>query len=114
MSDNVLTTGWVAELETPINSPDSDYFDEYNLGINYEGTLVYLIVDTQPLYDMFGVHLYNQISDYPSLLTKKAIEAGHPIKTESIRQFIDIWYNGSYSNHDDLKLVKFKELSNGY
>lgn len=111
MSKNVLTYGWIGELSFPVsdfNFEDSEEkLNESGFGMNHEGTLIYSRSSELDIVEDFGLTLLEKDGGKHAFLKHTAI-AGYPVRGSTVRQFIDLWYNGTDSNHAIITLAQFK------
>ena len=113
MSSNCITFGWMGALKEPISEESRDFvserLDEKGLGLNYEGTLVYRVVEHDSLEEAFGIHVLDNAGR--NELFNDVWSMGFALDIESIRMFVDLWYNGVDSGHSDITLEQFREKS---
>ena len=111
MSDNRLTIGWMAELKNPISKDNwgeiHDEYDQAGIGLNYEGTLVYVTVISESMSDGFRLHFLD--AENADMLINAMNEKGIAIKMETAMPFVDLWYDSADSNHSDITLKQFKQ-----
>jgi hypothetical protein len=114
MSDNVMSTGFMAVLKTPFGE-ERDEKDEWlyeqgsDLRINYEGTMVYSDVRS----DGYGltIHTANPSTTNPSFIDE-CTKLGLEVDSSTIRGYSCYWYNGSDSDMGMLTVEKYmKKLS---
>lgn len=114
MSSNCITIGWMGELKEPVErgarDTISELLSEHGLGINYEGTLVYTTTDHELLHEAVTCHILDDLTGAPRFYDEVWKTGFAPIR-DSIRMFVDIWYDGTDSGHDELTLVEFREKS---
>jgi hypothetical protein len=117
MSDNVFTLGLMAELLEPVTDAASqealsERLDRQGLGLNYEGTLVYMTVNHGPMEENFHLHKIHGAgmdeTEGSFLLRTKIV--GITIRPATTIRFLDLWYNGTDSNHADITLEQFRKL----
>lgn len=115
MSENEIMIGQIAKLKRSISDDERDdasedlYCRGFSLSINYEGTLLIFKESGGQMRDHFDF----KIIEYDKKkFVKTAKKAGFPIVKNSIRPFVDLWYNGVDSNRDCLTLEKFNSLTN--
>lgn len=128
MSTTVRSYGVIAILAVSVSDEARDelgekfYSDKSDLGINYEGSLVYLDFNKNKRYsereEFYGLSLGRDrvegIADPAAILTKECNKYGLVFDTSSIDTYNCIWYNGSDNPVDNLTLDQFKARSLGY
>jgi hypothetical protein len=112
MSDNVMSSGFMAVLQTPFSEEDREEKDEWlyeqqsNLHINYEGTMVF----SDNRSDGYGLTIHTD--------SAKAIDTGFvqdcdklglEIDSSTIRGYSCYWYNGSDSDMGMLTLEQYRK-----
>jgi len=107
MSDNVLSYGFMAVLQTPIPKDLRDEVSEVllsksNLEVNYEGTIVYS--DDGGSSDITGVQFFDSgsFNMFVTELSRMKVKVQNSIKAYS-----SVWYNGSDSYMSSLKLENY-------
>lgn len=113
MSDNRFTTGWMAELVEPISKESRDFvsgqLDKIGVGLNYEGTLVYSIIEDEDLNLSFGVTFPSCYEAGGESLFNAVWNQGFGVVRGSVRFFVDIWYDGTDSTHSCITKEEFRK-----
>ncbi len=109
MSTNVLSYGYMAPLVTPIKDRaereelSERLYEESRIRLNYEGTLVYIDVGDRE--EFFG-GLFFTNPDHLTLFHQELAEVKLEI-THEVKPYFAVWYNGTDSYMDDMKLEDF-------
>lgn len=108
MSENVLSSGFMAPLLVPVDyeevSEDLYHNSSELLQINYEGTILFSDTrDDYPYGLFFEDHKMNGVKNF----IREADRLGFNIDQTNIRRYRCIWYNGVDSDMDTLKLDDF-------
>lgn len=112
MSETVVSYGAMAPLLSPVGNYKTenwrmvaDFLYENGLVINYEGTLLFL-VESKSYYDLGFIFTAQDEGKDLEIMAK---EADYPVDITKCKYFIDIWYNGSDSNHSEVTLEQFNK-----
>lgn len=115
MSENMITSGFMAELVTPVGKHTTEeweaaqealYESDTNLELNYEGTLVFSRDVHQPSYD-FSIQLGTpDPTSYEGFKTRCNF-INVPVKPDTVQPYICQWYNGADSPMSDMTLARF-------
>ncbi|MEX0327213.1 MAG: hypothetical protein AB3N07_00705 [Ruegeria sp.] len=115
MSEDRVTIGLIGELATAIPEDHCDVaherLEEIDLRLNSEGTFVCQIHTEGPLIDNFGIHFLTNWEVERNRLHQKVSKLGFHIHPDNIHPFVDLWYDGAESNHEELTVKKFRELT---
>jgi hypothetical protein len=116
MSETVRQYGFVAVLLKPLSEEQREEISETlwdeksDLGINYEGTLLYSDLNSHKSYrereDIYGLFLGNKDFDETPFV-EEAIRRGLDIDGNTITSYNCIYYNGSDSPLDELTKDEF-------
>lgn len=112
MSENILSIGCMAKLQTPIGNYQGDMWEDFsemlndiNLYVNYEGTIVYSSSDL-PLYDFEFSFIDQKIKkDF----IKLCLDNGIDINTENVKVYVGHWYDGSDTVMSDTTIEEFNK-----
>lgn len=113
MSENVMSTGFMAQLEKPIGNHKTEEWDEiserlYNnessLSINYEGTLIYSDYGGEE----YGITFYDGSISSPDEFINECAKEGFDVITDTIKSYSCLWYNGVDSDMSMMKLENYK------
>jgi hypothetical protein len=109
MSDNVMSTGFMAVLKTPFGE-ERDEKDEWlyeqgsDLRINYEGTLVYSDIRS----DGYGLTIHTGAAQaFDTDFVKECAKMELDIDPTTIRSYSCYWYNGVDSDMSMLSAEKY-------
>lgn len=101
MSDNVMSSGFMAVLKTPFSEEDREEKDEWlwdqdsELHLNYEGTMVYS--DTRS--DGYGLTIHTSAPQgVDAAFAEQCLKYGLEIDPATIRGYSCYWYNGCDSD----------------
>jgi hypothetical protein len=110
MSDNVMSSGFMAVLQTPFTEENREEKDEWlyeqqsNLRINYEGTMVF----SDNRSDGYGLSIHtNSAQAIDQGFVQDCNKLGLTIDPNTIRGYSCYWYNGSDSDMNMLTLEKY-------
>lgn len=113
MSYNAFSVGLVGILVTPFNDQSEEdglreLLDAQGFLVNYEGTLIYSNQMSGNMDDEFHLHTSSVFdSDH---FFKELKNHGYPVKANSIRTYIDLYYNGGDDNQSLITLEEFTKL----
>ena len=103
MSGDVASFGLVAELEKPLTEEEKDRVNDVIIDrgfrLNYEGTLVRCILGEKV--------------DSPYVTAVFSPEhVGFPLRIveNSVKPFVNVWYNGSDDPMDEMTLEEFRKI----
>ena len=101
MSGDVASFGLIAELENPLTEEERDRVSnrlaDRGFRLNYEGTLIRCILGEEV--------------ESPYVTAVFSTEhVGFPLRIveNSIKPFVDVWYNGSDDPMDEMTLEEFR------
>lgn len=109
MSTNVISFGYIAPLLTAIEGDAEQQefrerlYEETSLQANYDCTLVYMdFGENEEYFGGFTLLNEDHLTRFHEELNKQGIEITHEVKP-----FFSVWYNGTDSYCDTLKLEAF-------
>jgi hypothetical protein len=124
MSENVMSTGHMVPLNRKLTREEREEWQELlwdqdrgsSVQFNYEGTLAYTDFRTE---DEYGLHFEGDTSTLSGAPIGSSFDVlkqfGLSIVEEQARYYRCMWYNGSDSDMDMMKLEKFlKRTGQGY
>lgn len=108
MSDNQVSVGLVAPLNTPISKDKYDevsqFLESADLFINYDGTLIFMQVKKMASYN-FDMQIGRP--ENPDTFAAICKVAGYPIQSHNCESYVAHWYDGSDSPMSTLTLENY-------
>lgn len=112
MSETVFSKGFMAILKKPMSEEEREEFNDTmydngsGLSVNYEGTIVYSEKREEDIYFFqVGVGTVPDLEKFRKQLDDYSIN----IEPNTIKYWMEIWYNGGDSNHDMLTLEEYRK-----
>ena len=115
MSTNQIVSGWIAELRVALPKENVEevserlYKEGIGLGLNYEGTLLFMTEDQQELTEAVGITLHGNIPTLHQFLSEAEVE-GLGVDANTAYRFTEIWYDGGDDYRSTLTLEGYREM----